>query len=171
MSARLLLLLLSLMMGSASVQAEAVFFLVRHAEKNPEPEHDPHLSTAGKARAETLAALLEDAGIGRIFSSDYSRTRETAAPLANRLGLEIEPYDPRRLEPFAEELLEMQGRVLVVGHSNTTPQLVRLLGGDAGPPIDEKTEYDRIYVIVVDRDTTGIMLRYGHAAQHLETVK
>ena len=41
------------------------------------------------------------------------------------------------------------GRHLVVGHSNTVPELVALLGGDGGPPIDEAGEYDRLYVVTL----------------------
>ena len=57
----------------------------------------------------------------------------------------------------------MHARILVAGHSNTTPKLVELLGGNPGPPIDEKTEYDRLYVVVLGADgaVTTTLLRYG----------
>ena len=121
-------------------------FLVRHAEKTAE-KTDPGLTEAGKARAVALADRLEGEGITHIHSSDYIRTRDTAAPLAARLGLDVEIYDAGDLPAMAEKLKAMPGRHLVVGHSNTTPQLTELLGGDGGTPIVEATEYDRLYIV------------------------
>lgn len=127
-----------------------VVFLVRHAEK--EEGLDPALTEAGRARAEELARTLRDAGIERVHSTDYARTRATAAPLAERLGLEVELYDPRALPSFLEGVRDSGGRHLVVGHSNTTPQAVGLLGGEPGEPIVEATEYDRLYAVTLGAD-------------------
>jgi phosphohistidine phosphatase SixA len=138
---------------------ESVFFLVRHAEK-ADPSEDPPLTGEGRARAEGLARMLRDAGVERIFSSDFQRTRDTAAPLAGALGLEVERYDPNALADLAEALVVLPGRYLVVGHSNTTPELAGLLGGEPGPPIPED-EYDRLYVLVrrSGEETSTIVLR------------
>jgi broad specificity phosphatase PhoE len=125
----------------------SVIYLVRHAEKLDD-SRDPPLNDAGRARAAALAAMLRDAGITRIWSTDYLRTRHTAAPLAERLGLAVEAYRPAQLDQFAAELLRTPGRHLVVGHSNTTGELVKALGGDPGPPIADD-EYDRLYVVSV----------------------
>lgn len=136
-------------------------FLVRHAEKI-DASPDPELSDAGKARALELAALLRDTGIDRILSSDYRRTRDTAAPIAVELGLEVELYEPDELGVLAEQIRASTGRALVVGHSNTTPQLVQLLGGEPGSEIDE-SEYDRLYVVTIGPDgaVSTLLLRYG----------
>lgn len=55
----------------------------------------------------------------------------------------------------------------MVGHSNTTPELVSILGGEPGPPIDEASEYDRLYVLVPapEGDTVTIRQRYGPAQE------
>jgi probable phosphoglycerate mutase len=124
---------------------ESIFFLVRHAEKVDQSDASP-LTEEGQARARALADLLRDAGVTQIYSSDFVRTRETAAPLARAQGLEVELYDTHRLAELAETLLASPGRYLVVGHSNTTPELAGLLGGEAGAPISED-EYDRLYVL------------------------
>ena len=136
---------------SAEAPQEALeVWLVRHAEK-VDDSRDPELSEAGHARAALLADLLRDEGIQRIHSTDYLRTRHTAAPLAEALGVEVELYDPRDLEGFAEELRGMGGVHLVVGHSNTTPGMVEALGGDPVSPIDE-AEYDRLYRVWLGDD-------------------
>jgi len=107
------------------------------------------------------AAAPED--ITNIHSSDTKRTRDTAAPLAKRLGLEVEIYDPRDLPAMATKLKAASGRHLVVGHSNTTPQLTELLGGDGGTPIVEATEYDRLYIVTTDDGgpVKSYLTRYG----------
>ncbi len=125
----------------------ADIYLVRHAEKAADGSKDPALTELGEERAANLAVMLKSVGIERIFSSDYKRTRGTALPLADTLGVEVEIYDPRALEPLAKQLVEMKQNALVVGHSNTTPELADLMGGDGGTAIVEAWEYDRLYLL------------------------
>jgi len=162
----LLMLLLSLFASVPSVPADADsgtrIFLVRHAEKQASGQ-DPALSEAGRTRARELASLLQEAGIGHIYSTDFVRTRDTAAPLADRLGLAVTIYDWDAMDALAAELAK-PGRIsLVGGHSDTTPELVGLLGGEPGEPINEPEEYDRLYVVTVADDgaVTSELRRYG----------
>ena len=124
-------------------------YLVRHAEKESGP--DPVLTAEGQERAEALAGRLTDAGITHVHSTDTRRTRLTAAPVTDLTGRTVEIYDPRDLEGFAGELLAERGSHIVVGHSNTTPQLAEALGCGPQAPIVEATEYDRLYVVSVGR--------------------
>ena len=153
-----------LLVASPSLATDEDFsmiFLVRHAEKL-EGGDDPRLSAAGKQRAERLAGMLADAGITGIYSTDYARTRETAAPLARATDLGVTLYDPSEPTQFTEFLKKKPGRHLVIGHSNTVPDLVDRLGGTPGPDIDEESEYDRLYIVT--RDGVGkvstVLLRY-----------
>lgn len=57
-----------------------------------------HLNAAGLRQAHELARSLERLPIGAIYSSPLERARETAAPLAERLGLAVE------ISPALEEL-------------------------------------------------------------------
>lgn len=141
---------------AANANADAVTILVRHAEK-VDASADPELTAAGHARAQSLARLLAKSDIDAVYSTDTIRTRDTARPVAERLGLEITIYDGRRLEDLAAELKAKGRRALVVGHSNTTPALVTLLGGDAGPPIPDE-EYDRLYFVVNGNTATTLRL-------------
>lgn len=146
-------------------------YLVRHAEKvtgdaamQIEDPRDPPLTSAGQARAEALADRLADAGIAEIWSTDTTRTLDTARPLAARLGIAIQLYDPFDLEGFAAQLkTDPDVTVLVVGHSNTTPQLAEALGAEPGAPIVEATEYDRLYVIDLAAGS-GEIERFGAAS-------
>lgn len=144
-------------------RAVTTIFLVRHAEKVQDGSADPALTQEGRERATALADLLEDAGITAIHSTDYIRTRDTVAPLAERLELPITVYDPRNLAVKAELLKRLPGRHVVSGHSNTTPELVRLLGGDPGPPFVEAGENDRLYILTLfpDNRVETLILRFG----------
>jgi phosphohistidine phosphatase SixA len=155
-------LALSLTLAAAGLaRAETIVFLVRHAEK-VDASKDPELDERGRARAASLADLLGDSSIAFVYSTDYIRTRETARPVAERLGLPIEIYDPSDLPGLAKRIRAQGGRSLVVGHSNTTGELVRALGGDPGSPIAED-EYDRLYVVAFqdeEDEPTTILLRF-----------
>lgn len=137
-------------------------FFVRHAERAP-GEDDPSLSEAGAARAEELAIVLADAGIELVLSTDYRRTKETAAAVASALGLPVELYDPRDPGALAELLASRGVRALVVGHSNTTTAAVAAVGGDPGTPIEDATEFSRLYVVTTGLAgaTQTVQLRYG----------
>jgi broad specificity phosphatase PhoE len=142
--------------------AATTIYLVRHAEKEAAGP-DPALSAAGRQRATELGRLLQDAGIEAIYSTDVTRTLETATPLAQQRGLQIRIYDWDGMEELAASLLRQGGRYLVVGHSDTTPELVGLLGGEPGTAIDEADEYDRLYVVSVapDGKVTSELRRFG----------
>lgn len=152
--------LLTLAACSAAPAPEHTIYLVRHAEK--QAGDDPSLTPAGAMRAALLAETLRDTGIVRIYSTDYARTRETAAPVAKAAAVSVTLYDPSDLPAFASQLKAESGIVLVVGHSNTTPALVEFLGGEPGTDIDEPAEYDRLYVISMRGDQVETELRrYG----------
>ena len=136
-------------------------FLVRHAEKAAGT--DPALTDAGTARAAQLAERLGAEGVTAIWSTDTLRTRDTARPLAARLGLEVQIYDAGALPAFAASLAETAGVMVVVGHSNTTDVLAGLLGADPGPPIDDASEFDRLYVVSIGQEGSvwSRIERYG----------
>lgn len=153
---------LALVAAGAQAADASVVYLVRHAEKASSGE-DPGLTAAGVERATGLARLLRDAGITEVHSTDFRRTRDTAVPLAEALGLEVRIYHWDALDELAASMRRAGGRHLVVGHSDTTPELVGLLGGEPGTPIDEPTEYDRLYIVTLGPDglVTTTLLRYG----------
>lgn len=141
-------------------QADQQIYLVRHAEK--EPGRDPQLTPDGRARAIALAERLSKAELGAIYSTNLRRTRQTAGPIALATEIPVIFYDASKLDEFASQLRGQSGNILVVGHSNTTPDLAAALGGEAGAPIIEATEYDRLYVLTIkDGIVTTDIQRFG----------
>lgn len=144
----------------------ATIYIVRHAEKltGPDVGRNPELSKQGNARAQSLVNILGDKGITHIHSTDYIRTTKTAAPLAEKLGLDITIYKGRDLSALAQRIKAQGGIHFVIGHSNTTEQTAQALGaGTDLAPIAEKTEYDRLYKVTILNDGTAntIVTRYG----------
>ena len=141
--------------GASQQDDNYTLYLVRHAEKQADDSHDPALSGAGRSRSEQLATWFQDNDIEDIWSSDYRRSRDTAAPLLSMLGLELKLYDPRDLPALASELFENHNNALIVGHSNTTPELARLLCHCVIADMDE-SEYDRLIVVSINGDETKV---------------
>ena len=131
-------------------------FLVRHAEKQVDGSRDPALTPAGKHRAQQLAYWLRDKGIKDVWSSQFARTRDTAEPLLSDIGLDLNIYNPGDQEELVRQLLQQRHTALVVGHSNTIPELARLLCKCDITDMDE-SEHDRL--ILVSVTDTGTQIR------------
>ena len=139
--------------------------LVRHAEKAAEPAADPALTAAGAARAESLADLVKDAGVRAVISTQFVRTRTTAAPAATRLGLAVDILDARLTARATADSLLARHRghtVLVVGHSNTVPAIVEALGAPKPADICD-AGYDNVFIVTmpVSGPTSVMRLHYG----------
>ncbi|HEY0554731.1 MAG TPA: phosphoglycerate mutase family protein [Thermoanaerobaculia bacterium] len=140
---RTLPLLLFVLLAAPAFALDEIY-LVRHAEKADFWPADRNLdvfqplSSAGLARAEALAARLKTAGIAAIYTSRTTRTIETGAPLAHETHVAITADDasikPEEMSSFLALLRQKHAAdraVLIVGHSNTVPELLAHLGAKA----------------------------------------
>lgn len=152
-------------------QATTTVIFVRHAEKAAVPVDDPGLSVIGQRRAAELARQLVDAdvvpgvGVDAVYSTSYRRTVQTAQPVADALDLPVMAYDAADTEVFLEEVVrEYKGKIiLVVGHSDTVPQMIANMGASKSVPPIAEDEYDNIYLVSIPwfGKTKTIRLRYG----------
>ena len=131
-------------------------YLVRHAEKQTEKK-DPPLTECGTQRAQGLAHLLSSVNLEHVYSSDYERTLSTAAAVAGSQNLEVELYDPKKLEKIKMTLLNRKQDALVVGHGNTTAVLAGLLVTQELEET-EYNSYDRIYQAVIFNNSGRVHL-------------
>ncbi|MDF2178939.1 phosphoglycerate mutase family protein [Aliiglaciecola sp. CAU 1673] len=143
----LLCLFLFLSASGSALAADVSLYFLRHAQKESQGS-DPALTEAGKHQAQNLATMLKHVPLERIYSTDYQRTRQTVTPLAESKEMEVLLYDPRDLEGFAASLLANGQDAVIVGHSNTTPELIRLLGGEAADI--QESEYGDLYRLHLD---------------------
>lgn len=141
------------------------FIVVRHAEKTDDGSRDPALNAKGQTRAQALREALAGEPLQAVYATDFQRTRQTAQPAAQAHQVQTTIYDAKQpAAEFAAELRQRHagGAVLVVGHSNTVPDLVAALCECKAPPLDE-TEYDRLSIIEIaaGQPPRLIQRRYG----------
>jgi broad specificity phosphatase PhoE len=151
------------------LQATTTIIFVRHAEQVRDQSEDPSLSEAGSRRVAELTRQLVDAdvvtGIDAIYATPLRRSEETVRPLADALDLPISNYEPSDTEQVLQTILKSyKGKIiLVVGHSNTVPELIANLGASKNVPDIAHGEFDNIYIVSIPwfGKTKTIRLRYG----------
>lgn len=106
---------------------------MRHSEKDTSPDadkRDPGLSVEGQQRARRLAEILKKYEPQEIFSTDFKRTRQTAEPIAKKRNKEVQLYNAQDQEFLVRRIMSSgTDRNLIVGHSNTLPNLANLFAG------------------------------------------
>jgi phosphohistidine phosphatase SixA len=165
MRPKLLLGLICVLLVATAAAAQTTVFLVRHAERADTAAGapatmatDPDLSDVGRQRAASLAIMLKDAHITAIFVTEYKRTQQTAAPLAKALGITLTVVSSRDTPGLVAKLKTLKGSALVVGHSNSVPDVIRGLGVATQVMIPD-TEFDHFF-IVTTQTAHLIRLRY-----------
>ncbi|MGI8889615.1 MAG: phosphoglycerate mutase family protein [Chthoniobacterales bacterium] len=148
--------------GTGAAAEARIIFVVRHAERADAlgaAQSDPDLSELGRAHALALAKELRDADIATIYASEFKRTQETAAPLAASLGLKVEIVPAKDGANLVADLKKAKGNVLVVGHSNTVPEIIKNLGIAASLSVSE-SDYDDLFLVVLATKPRLIHLHY-----------
>jgi broad specificity phosphatase PhoE len=164
-AAALALLAMALWWGSQWQSMTVI--IVRHAEKTTVGD-DPGLAPRGEARAELLSRMLAPISVGgrplAVYSTDYRRTRATAGAVAKAWQVDVQLYDAGQASETASAI---RGRhraatVLIVGHSNTVPELVAAFGGPAGVEIADD-DYDNLFILTVPPfgSATTVRLSFG----------
>jgi 2,3-bisphosphoglycerate-dependent phosphoglycerate mutase len=138
--------------------------ILRHAEKDPAGK-DPNLSSDGALRAEALRFMLSSVDISAIYSTPYNRTRQTVNPLAMDKGIAITEYSASKpSEELIDEILAShRGKtVVIVGHSNTVPEILKVLSKNAFTAEISESQYDNLFIVNHTKDTPVVMpLKYG----------
>jgi len=140
--------------------------IVRHADRL---DNLDALNPAGVTRAQEIVHVAEKAGIVAIYRSDTDRARDTAAPLAAALGIVPVVYPANDTAALVDDIFaDHRGeKVLVVGHSNTVPQIISGAGGPTVPDI-AAAEFDNLFVLTACRCRRGLAtlvnLQYGAAS-------
>lgn len=123
-------------------------FLFRHAEKQKiRGENNPELTKKGFLRANALASFLSKEQPGIVFSSEYARTQQTANPIANAWDVDINIHTSKDPKGQIDKVLKLcRKNVIIVGHSNTIPGLLKRLGINNEVVIDDE-QYGDLFTI------------------------
>jgi 2,3-bisphosphoglycerate-dependent phosphoglycerate mutase len=159
----ILLLYVCIFLLPAFAQTESALttvVVVRHAEKSTTPKDDPVLTDAGKTRAAHLAEMLSNAGVQAIYTSQFERTKLTAEPLAKKLAIDAMVIDAAKSDELANTIRSKNAGqiVLVVGHSNTLPEIIHAFDGPEIPELDDN-EYDSLFVLSVPESGESKLLK------------
>jgi broad specificity phosphatase PhoE len=154
MKRTLILVIALLIVAPAVAAAQKLVIVVRHAERadggsmSPNAQPDPALSASGETRARKLAAMLGESGIAAIYTTEFRRTKDTAAPLAEKLRLVPVVIKADDTNAMIESIKTTRSSniVLIVGHSDTIPKIVKAFGGPEITVADG--DYDNIFFVV-----------------------
>jgi broad specificity phosphatase PhoE len=166
--------------GPAPEIEPVTIHIVRHGEKQAVPEDapealkkDPPLSREGQLRALGLADDLPVAELDAVYVTDFERSRQTASGVLAVTGLEPIVYPPRDTAGLVERLRKRTGEhVLIVGHSNTIPPLLKQLGVVEEIEIDEE-QYGDLWIVTVTGEgpATLEVRRFGEQPARVEMLR
>lgn len=163
MMKKLLFILAFTVFSIASYAQEVTtYYFIRHAEKqrqNPS-DRDPDLTFDGYKRADKWKEVFQYIPLDAVYATNYNRTKQTAKPTADSKSLPVLIYDPRNMYTESFQHNTKGKRVLVVGHSNTTPSFVnKILGKNKYKQIDDKNNANLYIVTIVDGKVSDTVLK------------
>ena len=130
------------------------YYLIRHAEKDRTntTNKNPNLNSDGVIRAEKWAKNFENIELDAVYSTDYNRTQQTAAPTAKSKGLIVQSYNPSKMYDSIFKKNTKGKTVLVVGHSNTTPVFANTILGQKKYKNMADNDNASLYIVTVVND-------------------
>ena len=136
------------------------YYLIRHAEKDrSDPTNkDPNLTEAGRVRAKNWAKYFDSIPLDRIYSTRFHRTRQTVAYIATNQNLPAQQYDPNQLYTEDFQILTRGQKVLIVGHSNTTPMFVNAILGEKKYPWMDDGDNASLYIVTMKDGRTAVIV-------------
>jgi broad specificity phosphatase PhoE len=126
------------------------YYVVRHGEKEAQAANmssDVSLSPEGSERAHALKHALKNKHIQYIYSTNTIRTKSTARPLAETLGVNLETYDARDTGFVTQVKKRGKGNAVIVGHSNTVDDIVNSFLGKTILQDLPETSYGDLFII------------------------
>ncbi len=137
--------------STPTVAGVSTFYFIRHAEKDRSNmnENDPELNQDGLGRAMHWAEILKDVPLNAIYSTDYKRTTMTAAPISVKKDIDIQYYDPRIIDVNQFKLDNQNKNVLIVGHSNTTPDFVNMMIGEEKYQAMDDSDNGSLFIVQI----------------------
>lgn len=145
--------------GGMSGAKTTTIYLIRHAEKADDSKNkNPDLSEMGQMRASHWDDIFSAVRFDAIYSTNFNRTKQTAGPTAKTQQLGVTVYDPKELTVEKIKKNHLGQTILIVGHSNTIPDLVNKIIGQKVYPLIEETVYGNLYIVTITGDIVNHQL-------------
>jgi broad specificity phosphatase PhoE len=166
----LALIELRLSLATAQNTGPAIVWLVRHADRADDSPDSPLKNPDGFQRAQDLKTCLNAKGVTAIITTDKKRTIQTAEPIAGKEGItpvmvpivDTAEGAKQNIDTVAAKVRATQGKVLVVGHSNTVAGIIKELGGPGG--LGDITVFHRLFILDFSKGKAAFdEMKYGVA--------
>ncbi|MCP9750818.1 histidine phosphatase family protein [Ferruginibacter sp. HRS2-29] len=148
---------------------KGTFYLVRHAEKDT--GRNPRLSEEGVKRAGDLYRRLRKQRIRQIYTTNFRRTMMTGDSMRIYQHPDTFYYAADTtgfgLMKSLKQHFRKKSHVLVIGHSNTVPVLLRRLGVKNIENFEmPETQYNMLFIVKIRRKkvVSFIQEQYGQWA-------
>lgn len=163
--------------GPRPEPAAVTIYIVRHAEKlelgddaSDEQRADPPLSPEGELRALGLAEDIPVKDIEAVYVTRTERSRATASAVLALTGLGAIYYPPKDYDGIVERLSKRHGQsLLLVGHSNTIPPLLKAFGVKDEVEITDE-QYGDLWIVTLhgSGEVTLETRRYGESVERFD---
>lgn len=161
---KVLALFLVFFVSASIASAQPIVVIVRHAEKAANGGNDPDLTSAGRARADALARILKDSDITAIFTSEFKRTQETAAPTVTSTHVTPMVVAAKDTAALVGKLHQLNGNALVVAHGDTIPNIIKALGVNSTINIPD-VDYSELLIVTLGDKPQLLRLHYPDGEQ------
>jgi 2,3-bisphosphoglycerate-dependent phosphoglycerate mutase len=139
------------LLSSCLPEKTTTYYLIRHAEKDRTDtlNKNPNLNKKGQERAKKWANYFKNIDLEAVYSTEYERTMQTAKRSADSKNLEVQNYDPEKMYDAVFQKETKGKKVLIVGHSNTTPVFVNKILGEKKYENMNDTDNASIYIVII----------------------
>ena len=151
---KFLLLAVFSLFSACNSEEMTTYYLIRHAEKDRtnKANRDPNLNKKGQERVKIWTNYFENIDLDAVYSTEYKRTMQTAKTIAGNKGLEIQNYDPLKMYDAVFQKETKEKKVLIVGHSNTTPSFVNKILGEKKYKNMTDRDNSTLYIVTIKGD-------------------
>ena len=147
----LLFVLLFGLLSACTSQETTTYYLIRHAEKDrtDKSNRKPNLNEKGLDRAKKWASYFKNIKLDAVYSTNYNRTQQTATPTATSKNLKILSYNPNQMYDSIFQQNTQGKKVLIVGHSNTTPVFANKILGEKKYEYMKDNDNSSLYIVTI----------------------
>jgi len=151
---KFLLLAVFSLFSACNSEEMTTYYLIRHAEKDRtnKANRDPSLNKKGQERVKIWTNYFENIDLDAVYSTEYKRTMQTAKTIAENKSLEIQNYDPLKMYDAVFQKETKEKKVLIVGHSNTTPSFVNKILGEKKYKNMNDRDNSTLYIVTIKGD-------------------
>lgn len=157
---KLIVVILFFFSLNSYAQSITTYYFIRHAEKNRSDlsNSNPNLTPKGYQRAIKWSNVFREVSFDAVYSTDYSRTIQTAIPTANSKNIKPIIYDANDRNSLQFQKKTRGKTILIVGHSNTIPQFVNAVLKEERYSQIEDNNNSNLYIVTLHGDKANSVL-------------